>query len=155
MSILLASASIISCAKDGETGPQGPAGVDGKNGNANVIGKTSTIVSFNYSSTQNTYNAIINCPEITQNILETGMVLVYEKVANNQWMAWNANVGTTYYIYNFRLGEVTLEYRNTAGITTNEGNKEMRVVIVPSSSVNKLPQDLSDLSSVIYSIGQF
>ena len=83
------------------------------------------------------------------------MVLVYEKVANNQWMAWNANVGTTYYIYNFRLGEVTLEYRNTAGITTNEGNKEMRVVIVPSSSVNKLPQDLSDLSSVIYSIGQF
>ncbi len=157
--IFLTGTILLSCAKDGATGPQGPQGpagsngTNGTNGNANVIGKSSSMVSFTYSASKNAYDATISVPEITQEIVDKGIVLCYEKVASNQWMPWNANIGTTYYIYNFKLGEVILEYRNTAGTTNNEGNKEMRIVIIPSTQVHKLPADLSDITNVTKSIG--
>ncbi len=158
LSIVLTSLLIFSCAKDGATGPQGPqgpAGINGNNGtngNANVIGKSPSTVSFTYTASKNTYNATIPCTEITQDIVDKGIVLCYEKVANNQWMPWNANIGTTYYIYNFKLGEVLLEYRNTAGTTTNEGDKTMRIVVVPSQNVPELPTDLSNYTEVLNSL---
>jgi hypothetical protein len=145
LSLILTSLLIFSCAKDGAIGPQGPAG---KNGNANVISKAPSIVSFTYVAGKNAYDATIKCPEITQDIVDKGAVMCYEKVAQDQWMPWNANIGTTYYIYNIKLGEVILEYRNTAGTTTNEGNKEMRLVIIPSNQVQKLPSDLSEITSL-------
>ena len=155
-SLVLTSLCFISCAKDGATGPQGPAGTsgtNGTNGNANVISESAQTVSFVYSNTLNTYDAVLSCPEITQDVVDKGVVLCYERVANNQWMPWNANIGTTYYIFNFRLGEIVLQYRNTAGTTTNEGNKTMRFVIIPSQDVRKLPINLSDYSEVSKTLG--
>lgn len=156
MSILLTSLILISCAKDGATGPQGPAGSNGTNGNANVISKAAQTVSFVYSSTLNTYDAILSCPEITQDVVDKGVVLCYERVAPNQWMPWNYSstfVGHTYYIFNFRLGEIVLQYFNANTTTTNEGDKTMRFVIIPSQDVPKLPKDLSDLTAVTKALG--
>ena len=149
-SLVLTSLCFISCAKDGATGP---TGINGKNGNANVISKAAQNVAFTYYSGKNAYDANLTCTEITQDIVDKGVVLCYERVAPNQWMPWNANIGTTYYIYNFKLGEIVLEYRNTAGTTTNEGDKLLRFVIIPSQDVPKLPKDLSDLTAVTKALG--
>lgn len=154
-SFLLTSVLFFSCAKDGLQGPQGPAGANGTNGtngtngNANVISKAAQNVSFTYSAGKNAYDANLICSEITQDVVDKGVVLCYERVAPNQWMPWNANIGTTYYIYNFKLGEIVLEYRNTAGTTTNEGDKLLRFVIIPSQDVPKLPSDTRDYNQVI------
>ncbi len=121
---------------NGQDGINGKDGVDGKDGNANIISISSSKVTFAYNSTVNAFRSIVTIPQITQDIVDGGVVLCYEKVASGQWMPWNANVGTTYYIFNFRLGEVVLEYRNTAGTTTDEGTKEMRFVIIPPSRVS-------------------
>lgn len=163
LSLVLTSLCFLSCAKDGATGPQGPQGpagtdgingtngtngTNGANGNANVISKSAQTVSFTYYAGKNAYDAYLSCPEITQEVVDNGVVLCYERVAPNQWMPWNANIGTTYYIYNFKLGEIVLEYRNTAGTTTNEGDKTMRFIIIPSQDIPKLPKDLSDFTEV-------
>lgn len=136
---------------DGTDGKDGKDGVDGKDGNANIISISSTKVTFAYNSLVNAYRSIITTPQITQEIVDGGVVMCYEKVASGQWMPWNANIGTTYYIFNFRLGEIVLEYRNTAGTTTDEGTKEMRFVIIPPSKANHDNSDeIQELLNKVY-----
>jgi hypothetical protein len=54
---------------------EGPAGKDGKDGNANVQSATFTVASWNYSSPS--YYADINYSAITSGIINSGAVLVY------------------------------------------------------------------------------
>ena len=98
---------LIACSKEGPAGPQGPQGTagpqgtqgaqgtpgtpgaQGPQGNANVISKT-------YSSTNYTWNKEtilginfrtiqIPVPEITAEIMNTGMVLVYVAATTDAW----------------------------------------------------------------------
>ena len=54
---------------------QGPAGADGKDGNANV--KATTVGNLNWTYTSPDYTTIINVPAITQDIMSNGAVMVY------------------------------------------------------------------------------
>ena len=76
---LLACALFTNC-KKGDTGPQGEPGTNGKNGNANVKSTTQSNVVWVYSDPD--YVTTINMPEITQDILSKGAVLVYINTGN-------------------------------------------------------------------------
>ena len=71
--------TLASCAKKGDTGPAGPAGTNGTNGNANVKSMSMTVVSSSwiYDATNKVYRATIIDVNITQDIVNTGAVMVY------------------------------------------------------------------------------
>lgn len=83
-SILLAAVVAIlfcGCAKDGETGPAGPAGA---NGNANVRSKTFTVnpsdwVVSGTSGSNYLRSYDFSDGDITQSILDKGSIMVYQK----------------------------------------------------------------------------
>lgn len=60
--------------KDGAPGAQGPAGT---NGNANVTSGTVTVSNWTYDGTNKLYKATIIDNNITQAIVDEGVVLVY------------------------------------------------------------------------------
>src|SRR5687767_923989 len=67
----------------GPQGPQGPAGANGTNGAVNIITKEFTILAgdwhpYNSSSNSND-SAAVSVPEITQAIVDSGMVVCYRK----------------------------------------------------------------------------
>lgn len=69
-----------SCAKDGETGPQGPAGpqgAQGPQGNANVKSDLAMVSNWIYDSNSAKWVATIIDNNITQEIADRGMVMVY------------------------------------------------------------------------------
>jgi hypothetical protein len=75
-----------SCGKDGETGPSGTNGAagtngtNGTNGNANVKTTILTVLSADWSGTAlNKSTGVLSAPNITQSILDSGLVLVYVK----------------------------------------------------------------------------
>ncbi len=79
---LIGVVSITSCTKEGETGPAGPKG---ENGNANVISKEYTIT--NWVKNGDYYQGEINCPAITQEILDKGAVVCYVKSADSSYFS--------------------------------------------------------------------
>lgn len=74
--MLLAAITIFGgCAKEG------PAGEDGKDGNANVV--STTITSTDWTFNDPSWVLSLNYPAITQNIINSGAVLVYVKVGES------------------------------------------------------------------------
>jgi hypothetical protein len=89
--ILIVAFSLSGCKKEAVTGPTGPAGTNGtngtngKDGNANVVSGTVNVTTWTYSSGDAAYFADIPSQSITQNVLNSGAVLVYVKYAENVW----------------------------------------------------------------------
>lgn len=74
--MLLAAITIFGgCAKEG------PAGEDGKDGNANVV--STTITSTDWTFNDPSWVLSLNYPAITQDIINSGAVLVYVKVGES------------------------------------------------------------------------
>lgn len=75
MFLITGSMILSGCAKEG------PAGDDGKDGNANVVSTTVTSSAWAYSAP----SWYLNLPAaaVTQNIINTGAVLVYAKVGDS------------------------------------------------------------------------
>ena len=104
----------------GNTGAQGPQGVqgasgtsgtNGKDGNANVVGRALTIQpsewkKYTYPDNTYEYKAVVPIPEITQTVLDRGLVMVYRgNSSGKSWTAMPFNTafqsGNTTYVYNF------------------------------------------------------
>lgn len=93
---MAAMAALLSgCAKDGDTGPQGPQGNTGPQGNPgisqidyfyNVLTSTDFV---NVSTTTNTYKkkAAINIPELNNSVLFDGLIIIYKENASDVWQA--------------------------------------------------------------------
>lgn len=84
--LLIISAAVLTlagCAKDGETGPAGKDGANGLNGNANVQHFSFSINPGDwstYGTPGNTGHGLYyerNIPEITQDIIDNGLVKTY------------------------------------------------------------------------------
>ena len=73
------------CAKDGDTGPQGPAGTNGKDGNANVHTQIFTVNNWYYDAPS--YGVDIVDTQITQDIADYGVVMVYVSNGGGGWTA--------------------------------------------------------------------
>jgi len=153
---ILAMIFLVSCTKPGPEGPQGPAGTNGTNGaagtngingtdgtngtngidgNANVVG-TSTVAlnSGSWSLTSGQfYMATLTTTAITQDIVDKGVVIVYEQSAT-YWRALPYTSGIVSKFFIFTLNEVTVAWQNTDGsLTANPGNQTYRVVAISAS----------------------
>ncbi|VAW14663.1 Phage tail fiber protein, partial [hydrothermal vent metagenome] len=70
--LLVLSMVFTSCSKDGDIGPQGEQGIAGQDGNANVTSVVLRDISLPSNST-----STFNVPELTQEILDEGLVVVH------------------------------------------------------------------------------
>ncbi len=117
------------CAKDGETGPQGPAGATG---NANVIATSTLTASWVLSGTY--YVAGMTVPAITQDIVDKGSVQVFTQYGDEWWALPDLN-GVNSTQFGFGLGNVSLLNSNSDGSTPSFPSVSIfRVVVISSSN---------------------
>ncbi|MCX7550666.1 hypothetical protein [Xanthomarina sp. F2636L] len=142
--------------EDGDTGPQGPAGMDGTDGtdgtdgNANVIYSSwfgpdgQTFISNGYTS----YAEFeVSAPELTNDIINNGVVLVYAKFNNYVPEVWPAghvaqlpltiSGGTTDHIYTYYVEDsnMKIRYRQEGPASTWSfvGVQMFRYVLIPGN----------------------
>ena len=80
--VVIIATTFNACTK-GDTGPQGSAGANGYNGNANVNTQTFTISSWSFNSPS--YSASVTDYDITQDIVDNGAVMVYVSNGSGGW----------------------------------------------------------------------
>lgn len=137
--------------KDGMDGNDGRDGRDGRDGNANVI--SSGWISYeqaNWSATTEEYgitfrNYPIKVPELTQDIVDSGIVMVYHRFPKSSGFTFilpfrdNISSGLGQAM-SFRMDvtKLTIKMSNIGGRgdpgTMGEGQGEFRYVIVPADA---------------------
>ena len=113
-------------------GPQGPPG------NANVISTEPIILNtWFYNAQYRWYAASINVPEITANVVNTGLVMVYQQITSGPNPVWiplpdtYRNVTTN---YDFSVGNLTVYSFNVDNTTPiAPTGKVVRIVVIPNS----------------------
>jgi hypothetical protein len=139
--LLLAGSALTigSCTKKGATGAQGPTG------NANVIGdnKQFLVSQWTYSSTNNWYSATFADADITQDIVDNGVVEMYKEYATSTGNSWtnlpdiDGNIST---VFNFSTGGFTIYVTTTDGSTPPApGTITFRDVIISASQKQSHP----------------
>lgn len=129
----------ISCAKDGEQGPAGPQGPAGANGNANVTSYYVNTTSANWTCSGLCYTDV-NFPQITQSILNSGLVCVFMQSTsstgvwlNMPWTEFNTGYSSNYN-FNYSLGSMRIFKQDSDLVTpSNPGVRTFKVIIIPSS----------------------
>lgn len=140
MLMLLAAGSLFAfngCTKTGPPGPQGPAGYDG---NANVIGTNPFTVS-NWSYTSNAwggnelaYYAEFSQTDVTNAVANFGMVMIYIQYADGSWKGLPDIVSGTSFSFNIVPGGFDLFYTRVDGLApSHPGTQIFRTVIIPSN----------------------
>lgn len=129
--MVILATTFISC-KKGDTGPQGTAGIDG---NADVFGTNDiTLNSSDWVANETYFYADITSPEITQAIIDHGVVIVYEK-SELFWNALPYTWGIISVSFDFGLKTVGIYYNNNDGSQTiNPGTKTFRIVSISASN---------------------
>lgn len=133
-----------SCEKEGPTG---------KDGNANVVSKTFS--SSSWREVNNRWLIDLEFPAITQEIMNTGAVLVYLKI-NDEY----AQLPLTF--YPSELYSTTIRIAKSIGVITviwsdsdllisqNPGRQTFKVVVIAASQMGPNPNvDFSDYQEVI------
>ena len=144
--------ALTSC-KKGDTGPAGPAGSNGTNGVANI--QTSTVTTNNstwgFDNTDNSYNATLNYPAITQAVVDRGTVQVFiSDGAGSEWLALPFSYGNIQYLYSYKLGQVLITYTLADNaVPSNPGGQQFKVVVIPPASKSSDPN--SNNSDIQYS----
>ena len=117
-----------SCSKD-EAGPQGVAGTNGTNGNANVQSSIDTVINWSGVGTGDV-SKVINVPGITQSILDKGIVMVY-RVANPTFLiALPYSDQYDEWFFEVHLGSITIDLTNGTPNVPDPGTITYRVVII-------------------------
>jgi hypothetical protein len=119
-------------------GPQGPPG------NANVISTEPIVLNtWFYNSQFNWYASSINMPEITADVVNSGVVMVYRQLTTGQNPSWiplpdtYANVTTN---FDFSIGNLTVysfRVNNTTPIAPT--GMVVRIVVIPASYLKANP----------------
>lgn len=119
-------------------GPPGPMGPPGPQGFANVTGTEHiTLNTWYFNQDYNWYESSVNVPEITRDIRDFGLVMVYQRLTTNPNARWIPlpdtydNVTTN---YDFSLGNVTVysfHVDNSTPIAPT--GMVVRIVVIPSS----------------------
>ncbi|MCX7547822.1 hypothetical protein OS188_07645 [Xanthomarina sp. F1114] len=163
--------------EDGEPGPQGPAGIDGvdgadgtdgtdgTDGNANVIYSSwfgpdgQTFISNGYIS----YAEFeVNVPELTNDIINNGVVLVYAKLSNYVPEVWpeghiaqlpiTIGGGTTDHFYTYYVEESNINIRYRRDGPQPEwifsSTNRFRYVLIPGNTGARVQQ--IDYSKMTY-----
>jgi len=123
------------CKKDeiiGPAGPSGATGPTGPTGNANVSRKTIAI--SDWTNTNNYWYADIVDTDITQDIVNNGVVLVYYEIASGQWASLPYQDTSTLlaYTYSYIYSQDNLHVRRTDFLlpTPNPSTQNFKIVIM-------------------------
>lgn len=145
--VLLVTMTIFSSCK--KEGPAGPAGEDG---NANVV--SSTITSSSWAYTAPSWAITFTYPAITQEIINSGAVLVYIKVGNNYnqlplTFYPSASYSSTIEVSTF-VGGLSLLWTDSDLIQPNNpGSQTFKVVVIAASGLIQNPNvDYSNYEEV-------
>ena len=144
--------------KKGDTGPAGPAGTNGTNGVANIqtSSVTSTNGSWSYDATEDSYNATISYPAITQEVVDRGTVQVY--IGNSSGTSWAALPFAYFdlqYSYEYRIGQVLISVvLNNSSALANPGAQVFKIVVIPpaSKSSQANPNEINERVEQIFKI---
>ena len=157
----------------GTTGAQGPQGVagangasgtNGKDGNANVVGKVFTFQVADWTKvTYGTmgkydYGIAVKVPEITQSVVDKGMVVAYRSNGNGAFTALPASYAfegaSKVYVISFSvihgLGRVTFYRSDSDGLTLppTEAETYKIVVITPQGRIANPNVNYNDYAEV-------
>ena len=127
---------LTSCTKEGEVGPEGPAG---KDGNANVNSKEFTIT--NWVKDGDEYKGTISYSAITADIIDKGAVLVYLANGNGGYMSMPISFVVNGNLYTFTPvfyeGGVTVWASSTSTSYTGPTTGTFKVVVIDGNSARK------------------
>jgi hypothetical protein len=155
--------TMYSCEVEGPIGPVGPTGKDGKDGvdgqdgqdgNANVVSITKTIAPSDWIATGTLGEDLyfyyeISIPEITDDIVQNGAVIIYYKDIYGSYHA----LPVTYYFYvssvdyyyhstirySYQIGKVRIELEDSDLNTYRlEESAEFKIVIIEGSVLKSL-----------------
>ncbi|MFC5196480.1 hypothetical protein ACFPH8_14155 [Bizionia hallyeonensis] len=150
---------------DGAVGPAGPAGANGQDGNANVI--SSGWVEYdesNWSALTSEFGIEyryypLSVSTITQDIVDDGMVLVYNRfvISNTpaSMLPYSGNItgGEQQLSFEINPNTLTIKMKNVSGSGDPDtfggpGVAEYRYIIVPSNNTGKMKN--TDFSKMTY-----
>jgi len=150
MKAALAAMTIVALTFTACSGDDGAAGPAGAAGNANVDANTFSLTTADWTRTGNSalsYDTL-SVPGITQDVVDNGAVQVYQTF--NDSLGWNAlpyryltvdqsgqsvtnaNIQSVY-----NVGNVFLSFYTDARLLANINDMEIKVVVIPSSSLIK------------------
>ena len=157
--VLVIALFAMSCSKDGADGATGPAGANGlngtngSNGNANVIGTNTFSAppsSWTASSGNTVWSTTLVVPQITQAIVDRGIVSVFYQTGSI-WMALPTSNPQNHYFSNFGfvLGAVGVYLVAESGYTVTPGTTIFRVVVIsPSNKIANPKTNWNDYQQV-------
>lgn len=161
---------LFGCEKEGPMGPTGLAGKDGadgkdgKDGNANVKSITKSIAPSDWMASGTAGEDLyfyyeISIPEITNDIVQNGVVMIYYKETDGSYHA----LPTTYNFYSsyldyyyhttirfsFKTGKVRIEIEDSDMITIRpDSSIEFKIVVIEGSTLKNLSIDLTNYQDV-------
>jgi hypothetical protein len=133
---------LMSCSKDGETGPQGPPGIDG---NANVL-YSEWFESGTWAGSAGNYNFNKAATAITQSVLDQGVVLAYCKLTadGSNVRPLPATTSSTTF-WNFILTVGNINFTSTLGSAPSIDN-EFRYIIIPATTALRLQKPVTEMT---------
>jgi hypothetical protein len=133
---------LMSCSKDGETGPQGPAGIDG---NANVL-YSDWFLSGTWSGSSGNYNFNKAATAITQTVLDQGVVLAYAKLTadgSNVRPLPATTSGPTFWNFILTVGNINFTSSLNSSPSTNN---EYRYIVIPATTALRLQKPVTEMT---------
>lgn len=139
--ISLIAFTFTACQKDGPIGPQGPEGPQGLDGVVDISSFYYTIFESDWDTFGDPgvgfgYIGSMNFPEITEDVLNYGAVLVYLYQDGSLYSLPTTFINSadggylTSIWLTLNLGEVLVTFQDSDGLTVNPGNQEFKVVII-------------------------
>lgn len=141
--MILSMIALFSNCKKAEMGPKGEAGAAGANGNANVKSKTYNNLTWTYVNPQMVTS--INIPEITQDIVDNGSVIVAMETSSGKFAPLPISIYYTGYQalvdYEYFNGGIKIYITNTQLLEpANPSNTlKFKVTIMAGGSFRKAP----------------
>ncbi|MEN8797950.1 MAG: collagen-like protein [Flavobacteriaceae bacterium] len=149
--LLIVSITLFSCSpedgENGEIGPQGPQGIqgdpgedgvdgtDGEDGNANVLySEWFTVTQSDWSGIGGTKISFTqSAPDITAEITDTGVVLVYHRFNNQtRQLPYSYSPNGLHLVYIFVPGSITIEgFLLDASVISAISALDFRFIIIP------------------------
>lgn len=137
---------VISCKVEG---PQGPAGQDGADGNANVKSQIITVTPANWTGNGFIFQALKQCSIITAEIVNSGAVLCYMRSGTSTYVALpftytdgyedeqgNVILYDSHSFYDYSTGAITFYLQDNDAMTpAPTSNIVFKVVAIASSEV--------------------
>jgi len=116
------------CSK-GTTGPAGPAGPKGPAGPDSVVHSAWTALAMTFNTTDSLYEQTITAPAITQRILDSGVIVTYLSIVDNNNVTNVVNASVYFINEIFTPGSIAL------GSRVDYTGFNYRYVIIPGTIV--------------------